>query len=65
MFVDEGFGTLDSESLDNAISALMDLQDLGRLVGVISHVPELKERVDARLEITPGKDGSHANFIIK
>lgn len=65
MFVDEGFGTLDPESLDNAINALMDLQDLGRLVGIISHVPELKERVDARLEITPGKDGSHAEFIIK
>lgn len=65
MFVDEGFGTLDPESLDNAINTLMDLQDLGRLVGIISHVPELKERVDARLEITPGKDGSHAKFIIK
>ncbi len=65
MFVDEGFGTLDTESLDNAINTLMDLQDLGRLVGIISHVPELKERVDARLEITPGKDGSHTKFIIK
>ena len=65
MFVDEGFGTLDPESLDNAINTLMDLQDLGRLVGIISHVPELKERVEARLEITPGKDGSHAKFIIK
>ena len=65
MFVDEGFGTLDPESLDGAINALMDLQDLGRLVGVISHVPELKERVDARLEITPGKDGSHAKLIIE
>lgn len=65
MFVDEGFGTLDPESLDNAINTLMDLQDLGRLVGIISHVPELKERVEARLEITPGKDGSHARFIIK
>ena len=43
----------------------MDLQDLGRLVGIISHVPELKERVDVRLEITPAKDGSHAKFIIK
>ena len=64
MFVDEGFGTLDPESLDNAINTLMDLQDLGRLVGIISHVPELKERVDAILEITPGKDGSHAKFII-
>ena len=65
MFVDEGFGTLDPESLDNAINALMDLQDLGRLVGIISHVPELKERVDVRLEVTPGKNGSHVEFLIK
>ncbi|SHK03468.1 exonuclease SbcC [Clostridium amylolyticum] len=64
MFVDEGFGTLDPESLDNAISCLIDLQSSGRLVGIISHVPELKERIDARLEITPGMQGSHAEFIL-
>lgn len=64
MFVDEGFGTLDPESLDNAIECLIDLQKGGRLVGVISHVPELKERIDVRLEITPTKEGSKANFII-
>lgn len=63
MFVDEGFGTLDPESLDNAISCLIDLQSSGRLVGIISHVPELKERIDARLEITPGMQGSHAEFM--
>jgi DNA repair protein SbcC/Rad50 len=64
MFVDEGFGTLDTESLDNAIECLIDLQKGGRLVGVISHVPELKERINVRLEITPAKEGSKANFII-
>ncbi|MFL0245862.1 AAA family ATPase [Candidatus Clostridium stratigraminis] len=64
MFVDEGFGTLDPESLDNAIECLIDLQKGGRLVGVISHVPELKERIDVRLEITPAKEGSKAEFII-
>ncbi|MHC1719617.1 MAG: AAA family ATPase [Clostridiaceae bacterium] len=64
MFVDEGFGTLDPESLDGAIEALIDLQSTGRLVGIISHVPELKERIDARLEITPGKEGSRAEFNI-
>jgi len=62
MFVDEGFGTLDPESLDAAIQSLVELQSTGRLVGIISHVPELKERIDARLEITPGKEGSTASF---
>lgn len=64
MFVDEGFGTLDPESLDNAIQCLIDLQKGGRLVGIISHVPELKERIDARLEITTTKEGSKAKFIV-
>jgi exonuclease SbcC len=64
MFVDEGFGTLDSESLDHAIQCLIDLQKGGRLVGIISHVPEMKERIDARLEITPAKEGSKARFVM-
>lgn len=64
IFIDEGFGTLDPESLDNAIQCLIDLQKGGRLVGIISHVPELKERVDARLEITPAKEGSKTKFHI-
>ena len=62
IFVDEGFGTLDPEALDLAVRALIDLQRGGRMVGIISHVPELKERVEARLEVTRGKDGSHASF---
>lgn len=62
LFVDEGFGTLDPESLDFAIKALIDLQQGGRLVGIISHVPELKERIDARLEVTPTSKGSMASF---
>lgn len=62
MFIDEGFGTLDPESLDNAIEGLMDLQKDGRLVGIISHVPELKERIDARLEVTTTNKGSIAEF---
>ncbi len=64
MFIDEGFGTLDPESLDNAIQCLIDLQEGGRLVGIISHVPELKERIDVRLEITPAKEGSKAKFVM-
>jgi DNA repair protein SbcC/Rad50 len=62
LFVDEGFGTLDPESLDFAIKALIDLQQGGRLVGIISHVPELKERIDARLEVLPTSKGSVASF---
>jgi len=62
LFVDEGFGTLDPETLDLAVKALLDLQQGGRLVGIISHVPELKENIDARLEIVTTKRGSKAIF---
>ncbi len=60
LFVDEGFGTLDPESLDFAIRTLLDLQQAGRLVGIISHVTELRERIDVRLEVRPGVSGSQA-----
>ncbi|EQB87819.1 hypothetical protein M918_07170 [Clostridium sp. BL8] len=62
MFIDEGFGTLDPESLDNAVECLMELQNDGRLVGVISHVAELKERIGARLEVSATNRGSKAEF---
>ena len=62
MFIDEGFGTLDPESLDHAIEALMDIQSSGRLVGIISHVPELKERIDAQLQVTSTQNGSTTTF---
>lgn len=64
MFVDEGFGTLDPQSLDNAIDSLLELQRGGRLVGIISHVEELKERVDAKLEVVSTSKGSKAEFNI-
>ncbi|MBM3300319.1 MAG: SMC family ATPase, partial [Deltaproteobacteria bacterium] len=62
IFVDEGFGSLDPEALDLAFRALVDLQRGGRLVGIISHVPDLRERIDARLEVMPSRDGSRARF---
>jgi exonuclease SbcC len=62
LFVDEGFGTLDPETLDLAITALVELKQGGRLVGIISHVPELRDRIDARLEIIPIDRGSRAEF---
>ncbi|OCA81514.1 ATP-dependent dsDNA exonuclease [Bacillus sp. FJAT-27225] len=64
MFIDEGFGTLDPESLDQAIDTLIDIQSSGRLVGIISHVPELKERIDARLEVTSTQAGSKTEFVV-
>ncbi|WHX38516.1 SMC family ATPase [Mesobacillus sp. AQ2] len=64
MFIDEGFGTLDPESLDQAIEALIDIQSSGRLVGIISHVPELKERIDARLEVISTQTGSKTQFML-
>ena len=63
MFIDEGFGTLDSESLDLAVDILMDLQDYGRLIGVISHVEELKSRIPAKLVVTKMVTGSTAEFV--
>ena len=64
MFVDEGFGTLDPQSLDSAIDSLLELQRGGRLVGIISHVEELKERMDAKLEVTSTEKGSKVKFNI-
>ncbi len=62
IFIDEGFGTLDGETLDVAMNALTDLQIGGRLVGIISHVDELKRRVPVRLEVVKTKTGSTAYF---
>lgn len=62
IFIDEGFGSLDSETLDFAISTIIE-QSGGRLVGIISHVEELKNQMPVRLEVTKTKTGSTAKFI--
>ncbi len=62
MFVDEGFGSLDSEALDQCLRVLRDLQSRGRLVGIISHVDELKNRGFVCLEVSPSLSGSEAKF---
>jgi exonuclease SbcC len=64
LFIDEGFGSLDPEALDLALRALTDLMKDGRLVGIISHVPELREQIPARLEITNDRRGSSARFVL-
>lgn len=62
IFIDEGFGTLDNETLDMAIRSLTELQKDGRLVGIISHVEELRRRIPLRLEVKKSRHGSDAYF---
>ena len=65
LFVDEGFGSLDSSALDKAYQTLAGLTEGNRLVGIISHVSELKERVDRQIVVSKGPDGSsHAELIV-
>jgi exonuclease SbcC len=65
MFVDEGFGSLDEESLRQAIDALARLSDGHRLVGIISHVAELKSRIDKQIVVTKASvGGSRAEIIV-
>ncbi|RLA51117.1 MAG: hypothetical protein DRR42_11235 [Gammaproteobacteria bacterium] len=63
LFVDEGFGSLDPESLELAIRTLIDLQKSGRMVGVISHVTELKEQMEVRIDVEKGVKGSHLAIV--
>ena len=56
LFLDEGFGTLDDETLETVLECLDRLRETGRLVGVISHVKQLQERIDCRIFVIP--DGS-------
>ncbi|MEZ0480884.1 SbcC/MukB-like Walker B domain-containing protein [Planococcus sp. SSTMD024] len=66
MFIDEGFGSLDEESLNKAIETLVDLQKSGRMIGVISHVQELKAAIPAILEVEKTKEGiSRTRFQLK
>ncbi|MCZ8535071.1 AAA family ATPase [Psychrobacillus psychrodurans] len=66
MFIDEGFGSLDEESLNKAIDTLIDLQKSGRMIGVISHVAELKAAIPAILEVEKQKEGySRTKFVFK
>ena len=58
LFIDEGFGSLDAESREQAINTLSSLIDNNKLIGIISHVTELKERIDKKIIVTKTNDGS-------
>ena len=62
MFVDEGFGSLDDYSREQAIGVLSELAGSDRMIGIISHVTELKESIDRQLVVTKTKKGSHVRW---
>jgi DNA repair protein SbcC/Rad50 len=59
LFVDEGFGSLDEETLDEVMTVLDGLREGGRMVGIVSHVAELKQRIPAQVRVHKGQSGSH------
>lgn len=64
MFIDEGFGSLDDRSRNEAVRILSDMAGDSRLIGIISHVNELKTRIDDQLIITKDEKGSHSRWVI-
>ncbi|MEE3343518.1 MAG: SMC family ATPase [Bacilli bacterium] len=64
MFIDEGFGSLDNESLENAISAILKLSDNNKLIGIISHVNELKDRIDKKIIVKKSNQGSIVDVVL-
>jgi len=64
LFIDEGFGSLDPGTLDQVMSVIDDLRDRGRVIGIVSHVADLRERVPERLEVRRLPDGSSAVRVV-
>ncbi|MGI6076373.1 MAG: AAA family ATPase [Pyramidobacter sp.] len=60
LFLDEGFGTLDEDALETVLDCLNRLREKGKMVGVISHVPVLRERIDCQIRLVPGAHGHSA-----
>ena len=58
LFIDEGFGTLDAETLDMVMGTIVSLRDSGRTIGLISHVEEMKNRIPAQIVVEKGQNGS-------
>ena len=64
LFIDEGFGALDGESLDQACETLLSLVESDRIIGIISHVPELRERISKQIVIDKQGSGSTLKMIV-
>jgi exonuclease SbcC len=64
LFIDEGFGSLDTETLDHVMAVVDDLRNGGRVVGIVSHVADLKDRVQERLEVRRTKDGTSTVTVV-
>ncbi|HEX7717568.1 MAG TPA: SMC family ATPase, partial [Marmoricola sp.] len=64
LFIDEGFGSLDADTLEDVMDTLDSLRDGGRVVGLVSHVPELRSRVTTQLEVLKGRDGSTVRAVL-
>jgi exonuclease SbcC len=64
LFVDEGFGTLDEETLDEVMNVLDGLRAGGRIVGIVSHVTELRQRIPAQVHVAKGRHGSHVKVTV-
>jgi exonuclease SbcC len=62
LFIDEGFGSLDGETLDTAVDVLRSLQDSGRSVGVISHVEAMQNDLPVGIRVSPAPTGSSITF---
>ena len=63
LFVDEGFGSLDADTLDDVLDVLDTLREGGRIIGVVSHVTEMRERIPTQLAVAKGRDGSTLHVV--
>ena len=64
MFIDEGFGSLDAEVLELSIRTLSDMADGNRIIGIISHVAELRERIDKQVRVEKTHGGSKIRLVV-
>ena len=64
LFIDEGFGSLDGESLENAINILLELNESGRMVGIISHIENVNQMIDVKLNVISDRGISHTSMTL-